>query len=130
MSNSAKVEAIAINGKHIAVRISFTHGQKFYARQYAITDGMTIEQATKQCYKYRDRIMERKVEGDLNAKAARVAQQLEENFVAMRRKHDAIVEQVGKDVAYVLQRFANDKIIYEYENVYGKQTEKKAPSYF
>lgn len=130
MPSNAKVEAIAINGKHIAVRISFTHDEKFYARQYAITDGMTIEQATKQCYKYRQRVTSRKQDSDLNVKAARVAQQLEENFVAIRRKHDAIVEQVGKDVAYVLQRFANDKIVYEYENVYGKQTEKKAPSYF
>lgn len=130
MSSNTKVEAVTLNGKSVAIRITFTYENKFYARQYAIVEGMTTEQATKQCYKYRDRIMNRKVEGDLNAKAAKIAQELEATFIATRKKRDAVRDQVGKDVAYVLQRYANSNNDYQYENVYGKQTEKKAPSWW
>lgn len=126
MSKKATVEAVDVNGRTVAIRISFQHHGRSYVRQYAIIDGVSYADAVMSCYKYRDRIVNRSSISD-DDPLTKHADQLIDIMRAREAARELIMTAVRRDVRTVLDRYSAKRNIYEYENVYGTMTTKKNP---
>lgn len=128
-TQTPKIEAVNVNGVAVAVRISFKHNGKHYARQYAITDDLTYDQAVALCNKYKDRIIIRSRD---EAEQHKLKQKTEEEIrihALKQQESQKRLDIVRSEILHVLIRYHDIEDQYGYVNVYGRPVTKKPVFY-
>ena len=126
MSDQTKLEAVMINGEKIAIRISFSHEKRFFARQYAISEEMNYEQAVRQAYRYRDRIINRSPDPDRQSEIRKPEEHTVSEVVIRSARGEEMLEKARQDVRRVLDLYRPDPGQHEYLNVFGVAVKKDA----
>jgi hypothetical protein len=126
MSKRTKLEAVIVNGNTIAVRISFHHEDRFFARQYAISEDLDYEKAVQQAYRYRDRIINRSPDLENKSEIRKAAEELEVKVKIRTEQYEIRIAQARKDVARVLMNYSSTEDHHQYLNVYGDPVKRDA----
>lgn len=129
MQAPSKIEAVIVNGKPVAVRISFKHNAKHYARQYAITDDLTYDQAVVLCNKYKDRIIIRSMDQAEKDKIMQTTDEDMKKLVMLQQASERRLQAVRMEVQLVLIRYAPHDDGFAYLNVYGMPVKKNPVSW-
>ena len=116
-----RTERVMVDDKLAAVRISFRVNDKFYARQFAITQEVDEEAALQLCKAYYKRVVTR---GGVTKQFVREIMQ--ETVAALALADRQIVRnpeayaRAKRDVEFVLQRYSRQSDDFVYVNVYGE----------